>query len=409
MKEKRQSFLEGAVKICVSGEEQKRFLNLCKSGNLSLWEITTGENYTFWMKRKEIYHLKKIRRKTGCHVMIKEKYGLPFLLYRYRKRKMFFAGIAVSFLITHACSGYIWDLEVCGNYSYTEEEMLAFLKQEGIEAGIEKKEVDCDAIEKSIRNEFFDITWVSVEVSGTRLILHLKENEQILQENRQDVLTESNLVAKKDGIIKEIEMRSGTLAVRREMPVKQGDILVYGSYEIMDDAGEKVRTQYLAADADIYAQVEYSYEEHLPLSYRKKSYQKEKNCYGIRLSRGEVFFLKADEQENTECLTTEIPCSLYQDFYLPLTFLKKTYRTYEYEDAFYEETEAKKICEEKFAYFLENLEKNTIQIIENNVTIEVTDGECVARGSVVALESIGEPVPIGPKEELTGETETVYE
>ena len=52
-----------------------------------------------------------------------------------------------------------------------------------------------------------------------------------------------------------VVMRGGTAAVKTDMQVQPGDILVYGRYDIVDDNKEIVRTQYLRADADVYGKV----------------------------------------------------------------------------------------------------------------------------------------------------------
>lgn len=63
----------------------------------------------------------------------------------------------------------------------------------------------------------------------------------------------------------------------------------------------------------------------------------------------------------------------------------------------------------KIIIFLEKLEKNTIQIVENNVTIEVNNDMCQSRGTITVIENIGqlrvaENEPITEMTEETGES-----
>ena len=44
---------------------------------------------------------------------------------------------------------------------------------------MKKKNVDCEALEAGMREAFPQITWVSARVSGTRLVIQIKENKII--------------------------------------------------------------------------------------------------------------------------------------------------------------------------------------------------------------------------------------
>ena len=50
---------------------------------------------------------------------------------------------------------------------------------QNIKYGMKKKNVDCEALEAGMREAFPQITWVSARVSGTRLVIQIKENKII--------------------------------------------------------------------------------------------------------------------------------------------------------------------------------------------------------------------------------------
>ena len=124
--------------------------------------------------------LKPIIRKTGTKVSIVERFGLPFFLHKYRKRKMFFAGALLFAALIFLMSRYIWNIDIKGNLTYTDETLLKFLKTREVENGMRVSEVDCARIVKDIRKEYDDIIWVSASIQGTRLIIQVKENEDTI-------------------------------------------------------------------------------------------------------------------------------------------------------------------------------------------------------------------------------------
>lgn len=275
-------------------------------------------------------------------------------------------GIATSFVMIYVLSLFIWDMQVDGNYTYSSYEILRFLKEEGVSTGVKKAQVNCDAVEKSIRNHYFDITWVSVEITGTRLIVHIKENEEEIRrasENTDEASGESyDLAATKQAVVTNVVMRGGTAAVKTDMQVQPGDILVYGRYDIVDDNKEIVRTQYLRADADVYGKVVYGYEDILPLAHTEKEYYgKEKKKISFRAGDKIWEIANTKKKKNQEVVTQEKQLYLYDNFYLPFYLIQESRKTYTEKEYQYSREQAEQIAEEKLSYFIEKLEKNTIK------------------------------------------------
>ncbi|MGN0377774.1 MAG: sporulation protein YqfD, partial [Suilimivivens sp.] len=130
-------FLKGYLSIKVWGFSTERFINLCGNYNILLWNIVNhGDYYTMYISLKGFYKLKSITRKTGTRVVITSRYGLPFLTMRMKKRKIFLAGFFFSVLFWIWMSGFIWNVEVQGNYYVTDEVFHDFLMKNGIEAGM---------------------------------------------------------------------------------------------------------------------------------------------------------------------------------------------------------------------------------------------------------------------------------
>ena len=84
-------------------------------------------------------------------------------------------------------SGYIWDIEILGTHTQTEEVIRTFLKENHVNTGIRRGNIDCDRIVKDIRKGFDDIIWVSASIEGTRLIIQIKENEDAKIDNKADI------------------------------------------------------------------------------------------------------------------------------------------------------------------------------------------------------------------------------
>ena len=281
-------FLKGYVSIKVWGFSPERFMNLCSNHNIFLWDIKNhGEYYTMNISLKGFYRLKPISRKTGTRVVITKRCGLPFLSVKMKKRKIFLAGFIGSVLFWLWMSGFIWAVEIDGNYYVSTDVFNDFLKNKGIEAGIKKNSVPIEEVEKAIRKEFQIVTWTSVRIEGTKLLIQVKENDLSMpgkDEGSEEILAEDgmDITAQKDGVIVSIVTRAGVPLVKEGTEVKKGDVLVEGGIPIMNEDGTLKRYEYCRADADIMLKCIYSYNEKTNEKYEKKVYTgKERKRYFV--------------------------------------------------------------------------------------------------------------------------------
>lgn len=396
-------FFRGYLLVRLEGFSPERFLNLCSNHNILIWNLIYVDGaYQFNISLKGFRKLKPIIHKTKTKLKIIERHGLPFFLHKYRKRKVFFIGILIFLILIYVMSLFIWDISLEGNFSYTEDTIIDCLNQNDIRHGLLKKDIDCEKIEKLLRNTYFDITWVSAEISGTRLIIHMKENfdDFVVKEEKEPY----HLIADKDAIITDIITRAGTPLVGVGSVVHSGDMLVSGAIEIFDDSGTLMRTEYVNADADIFGKTVYQYEDKIDLKYKDKKYtEKKRNSFYIKAfdKKIQIFGFKVPYKEYDK-VNDENQLKIARNFYLPFYFGKTKYREYEEIDCKYSKEEAIELANEHLDRFMKNLEEKGIQIVENNVKIEVNDNECVSKGIITVIEQLGKPetivIPPEPEE-----------
>ena len=122
-------YIKGYIRIRITGYSTERFLNACSHKGIILWGLApSGRSYEMNISIGGFRRLKPIIRKTGTKVSIVEKSGLPFFLHKYRKRKLFFAGALTAVSLVFLMSKYIWNIDITGNLSYTDETLMRFLE-----------------------------------------------------------------------------------------------------------------------------------------------------------------------------------------------------------------------------------------------------------------------------------------
>jgi similar to stage IV sporulation protein len=373
----------------MKGRSPERFINLCSNRYIYLWDLKHVDgDYEFQIMVKDYLKLRPIAKKTGTIPYIRKRFGLPFLIKKYKNRKGYFLGILMFGFILYILSLFIWDINVLGGYSYTEEAMIKFLRNNQIYTGILKKEVSGQAIEELIRGTYNDIGWVSAEIKGTRLIVKITETN--MPTPAVTATENCHIIATKDCIITRIVTRTGTPLVEIGSVVKKGDILVSGVNDIIGDNAILVEKKPVIADADIYGKTFYDYKDSFSLNYIEKQFTgKVKKEYGIS------FFLKKFNlykpripYTKYDIIGNEFMLHLNENFYLPISLRINQYEEYEEVKRKYTKEEAGAIALEVLNRYLTKLEENDVLIIENNVKIAIKNNSCIATGKIIVEEPV---------------------
>ncbi len=391
MIEKLLKYIRGWIYIGVTGTNPERFLNICNHNNIEMINVSIEDDILYVrIKVNDFKRLKEIAKKTKVHIRIEERYGLPFFLFKNRKRKVFVLGIISALILVYIMSLHIWQISFDGNYSYTEDELMTFLETKGISNGIKKKKCDTAEIEKALRNRYNDIKWTSIEIVGTRMIVHIKENfNEIKQEDNSQYYS---IVADKDAQIISIVTGKGTPLVKAGDVVKTGDVLIGGYYDIKSDYDELLETRMVAADGTVLAKTVYSISENIDRNYEKKVYTGENSKkYILRVFDKELKIDGLfDEYDNCDEVTYSKQLVIGENFYLPVYYIEKTGREYELKDNFYSDEEGYRVGQKFVDEFLQKLIEKGIQITQNNVKIEVNEKSIIISGEIICCEYIGE-------------------
>ncbi len=368
--------LLGYVTIEIEGYFIERFINLCNNEKIFLWSLrrTHTARAVVNIGIKDFKKLKQIAQKTKCRIKIQKKKGLPFILHRYQKRKLFFIFFLLICFTIITLSNFIWNIEIVGNEEISKEEIQTILENNNFKIGKCKIGVNLKEIVEQIRMQREDIAWAGIEIKGTNAIVKIVEaslKPEIIQEDDY-----CNLVATKDGIIVKVTARNGTPVVKEGDVVTKGSILVGGWLE-----GKYTGTRYVHANGEVQAKVWYSQKVQVPLKQVKKQttgktqniFSVKINNFEINLSKGVSKFQKYDTIEASKKL------KLFSDFYLPIEIHTKTYEEYEEQEIVYSVEEAKSIAIQQAKQKLEEqIQENKInEKIYTNQTSEYIEVEVI--------------------------------
>lgn len=206
----------GYVGIEVEGYFIERFINICNTQKIFLWNMKRLNSTIVRVNIgiRDFKKLKQIAKKTKCRIKIQKKKGLPFIMHRYKKRKIFFIFFSLIIISIITLSNFIWNIEITGNETIKSEEIMKLLEENDFKIGSCKIGLQTKDIISQIRLQREDVAWAGIEIKGTNAIVKIVEADlkpEIIQEDEY-----CNLIATKDGMIVKVS------AQNRYTPSKRG-------------------------------------------------------------------------------------------------------------------------------------------------------------------------------------------
>lgn len=380
------SYILGFLKISVKGYYIERFINICKNNKITIWNLKRKDNIELNLnvRIKEFKEICKIAKKTGCKIKIKNKKGIPFLLHKYKKRKIFFILLILLVLIIGLSSCFVWNVEIKEENGYELENIREDIEKAGLKSGVFKGKINTKEIINKIRLERKDIAWMGIELKGTNAIVKLVKSDE-----KPDIINEDeycNIISDKEGIITKISVQNGTANVKVGDTVKKGDILVNGWME-----GKFTGIRYVHSLAEIEAKVWYTESIKIPYKVTETRYTgNEEEKYGIKFNNFQINFTKKYSKFKIyDTIETENKIKLFSDFYLPISIVKTIYKEQEKIEKTYSVEEAKNIGIKQLEEKLDEKIENKNNIVNKNInTYEQADGVLVYVTYEV-LENIG--------------------
>lgn len=245
-------------------------MNMCRHHGIDLWQVEKGEVFSFSLYVKDYKKISSIVKKTGIRPHIEKKIGMPFFLHWLVKNWTFSSGFLFFLLLLTIMSSYVWEISFQGQSTYTKETLLKTVNEMGVHRGMKRSRLFCDEIEKNIRERYSDISWVSAEEKGSRLVISIKEAEKLVP--RQSEEMPCHLVAKEDGVVRKIAVNRGVSVVKKGQKVKKGQILIEGIVPITDDSNEVIEKTPVAAKGTVELYVEKEIKEQVSVKKKVKQY-----------------------------------------------------------------------------------------------------------------------------------------
>jgi similar to stage IV sporulation protein len=380
------SYIIGYLGITIEGYYIERFINMCRNNKIAIWHLKRNKDVQLDF-RTNIGNFKEIcniAKKTKCKLKIKSKRGIPFLLHRYKKRKIFFILLIVIIFLVLLSSHFVWNVDIIEENGQELENIVEDLEDAGLKVGELKSKIETKEIINKIRLKRSDIAWIGIELKGTNAVV------KIVKANKKpDIVNEEeycNIIADKAGIITKINAQTGTANVKVGDTINVGDILINGWME-----GKYTGIRYVHAQGEIEAKVWYTKQISIPYDFTERTETGNiENQYTIKINNFKINLYKGVSKFKIyDTIETENKMKLFSDFYLPISIIKTTYREVNEQQKTYKVEEAKNLGIEQLQKELDNEIENTESIVGKNINTYEKEDSIDVYVTYEVLENIG--------------------
>lgn len=356
----------GTVFFRAQGDEVGRFLSLCRSNGVNVNRFfKTGGICRGALSPRDYRRASTFAKSVGVRLRIEKKIGLPFLIYRYRKRLGLFIGAAAAVGILLFLQCFVWAIDVSGNEQITDAHILATAEKYGLKKGLFLPNADLEKIEMDMLGDLPTLSFLSLNRIGSRVEIELSE------ESPKPIIVSGdepcNIVSSKTAQIVETEVYVGQKMVNLGDVVYEGDLLVSGVVESPDG-----KTTYRHASAKILAQTNFVKEFSIALNQEEKIYSgKEKKRYRIDICGKKLPLFIATPIQSPHDSKKEMDTLRLFGIPLPIGLETETISYYEVQPVTFTEEQA-----------LELIQKN-IEIYEQE---ELRDAEILSKEMSASLD-----------------------
>lgn len=362
-------YILGYVRITVEGYYIERFINICTTSKILIWNLKREKGIKLYLNIgiQDYYKAIKIAKKLKCKVKIEKKRGLPFILNRYKKRKIFVISLFVILIALYTSSNYVWNIEIRVEDNMQLDNILEDVKMAGLETGMKKDKINVEETTNKIRLSRDDISWIGIELKGTNAIVKVvkaKEAPEIIDEKDY-----CNIVAKRAGTITKIIAQNGIALVKPGDEVQEGQVLIQGTME-----GKYTGIRYVHSLGEVEAIVKYEKTEKISLKKEEnvKTGNKEEK-YQIKINNFQINFYKTlSNFKIYDTIEEEKKLKIFSNLYLPISVCKVTNYELEENSNNYTIEEATEIGTQKLEKEIEAEIENKEKILNKSANVKET-------------------------------------
>ncbi len=221
-------YLIGWVRVRIAGAEPEKFLSALGERGIVFWGAGAPRDFEMEVSvpLRAAKLVAPLAAALGCEGEILSRHGLPTALGKLRHRMVLLICSVTALVLLFFGGAFLWNIEIEGCETVSESRVRQALSECGVDIGSCWLGLDQDRVRNDMILRIPEIRWMTVTVRGSHARVILRERrtgpEPVAEEEP------GHLVARKAGLVTQVEAYRGTAITVEQDAVLPGELLVGG-------------------------------------------------------------------------------------------------------------------------------------------------------------------------------------
>ncbi|MCL2213281.1 MAG: sporulation protein YqfD, partial [Oscillospiraceae bacterium] len=217
------NFILGHVTLSITAPPEKA-LNILMLYNINYWNLRRAEEgITVTIPWSEQRYVRELLTQFSLSHQTAKQGGIPPTILRYRRRPGLFVGFLVFATLLWTANMFVWDIDIYGNESVSDTEILEGLRDAGAYVGAFRPNMNLDEMINTFLLNSESISWITINFMGTTAEVQVVEYRTKETAPPQDDVP-SIIVAEREGIVWRYEITGGAVMVQLGQAVQPGQL-----------------------------------------------------------------------------------------------------------------------------------------------------------------------------------------
>lgn len=375
----------GAVAVeLTSADISRSFRRINELGIPMLHVRQTGDlSAQFEISREDYRAVKTLCEKHGDTLRMQSRQGMYWKMKALLHRPVLILGMVLLTVMMFYIPGRVFFVEVEGNASVPEKQILEAAAESGIAFGASRREVRSEKMKNALLGKLTQLQWAGVNTYGCKAVITVRERADTVEAEQE--YSAASIVAARDGVIESCTVTRGSGLCSIGQAVQEGQVLISG----MTDCGLTI--QVTRAEGEIMARTRRDLTViTLAETLKRGNAATETTKYSLCIGKKRINFYKGSGICDASCVKmySEYVLTLPGGFELPVTLIKETVVS--------ADTWAGTVSEAEASESLSNFASRYLQsqmiagsIEQRQEDILVCDGVISLTGEYACIEMIG--------------------
>ena len=289
----------------IKGLNTERLVNEFLKNKINILHFEKQNEYMIF--KCNYYDSNKVKKLLKNYEILATEYnGICSLFHFIKKRFVLLIGIVFLLFFLAFWQTHLFNYNISGLERIDKNEFISVLNEKGYSIGVSTNKINTNELSQSLISSFSELSFVSVVVIGSSLVINVKEKEY--DENLDESLIKP-IVASFDGVVNSISVYQGTAMVKSGDIVRKGQVLIAPYIEVNGEVKSMRAKGEVNASIFIKGQVVFNENERAKIRSGNFVTLKSMNFYGsvFKMKQKKVPYSNYEIEKSSKIICKNMP------------------------------------------------------------------------------------------------------